>query len=110
MPKFDKGLDDRVEPQRMADGRRLPTWSSSRAGVLARGRNPPPTSLRRSTNSSATKTPTGAGARYVNDALGAYQALFARFDRLVFLQVPDFDAVRRWRAEQELQLPNRDAG
>jgi len=31
--------------------------------------------------------------------------LFARFDRLVFLEVPDFDAVRRWRAEQELQLP-----
>ena len=23
----------------------------------------------------------------------------------MFLHVPDFDAVRRWRAEQELQLP-----
>jgi D-glycerate 3-kinase len=25
----------------------------------------------------------------------------------VFLQVPNFDAVRRWRAEQEMQLPKR---
>src|SRR5262249_22464747 len=43
---------------------------------------------------------------FVNAALeGPYRQLFARFDSLVFLRAPDMGAVRRWRAEQERQLP-----
>jgi D-glycerate 3-kinase len=44
--------------------------------------------------------------RYVNDALAAgYQALWNRVDFLVYLQAPDFEAVARWRTQQEQQLP-----
>ena len=91
--------------QCVADGRRCRRGRSSKVGVSARGRSRLTTSLRRSTISNATKIVDGRWRRYVNDALARYRSLFARFDRLVFLRVPDFDAVRRWRAEQELQRP-----
>jgi D-glycerate 3-kinase len=39
--------------------------------------------------------------RYVNDALAAYQPLFARLDRLILLKAPYFPVVERWRGEQE---------
>jgi len=39
--------------------------------------------------------------RYVNDALAAYQPLFARLDRLILLKAPQFPVVERWRGEQE---------
>lgn len=44
----------------------------------------------------------GRWRRAVNDHLGAdYATWFARLDALVFLQVPDFACVRRWRWQQE---------
>ncbi len=47
----------------------------------------------------------GHWRRYVNDKLGTeYVSLFAALDGLLFLQVPDFDAVLRWRLEQEHKL------
>jgi D-glycerate 3-kinase len=47
----------------------------------------------------------GRWRRYVNNQLGErYQDLFALVDALVFMVVPDFDSVRRWRAEQERRL------
>jgi len=47
----------------------------------------------------------GVWRRYVNEKLmGDYAKLFARLDYLVFLQVPEFGAVYRWRAEQEHKL------
>jgi D-glycerate 3-kinase len=52
--------------------------------------------------------PDGAWRGYVNRQLAeAYQALFARLDRLVLLQAPGFDVVGRWRAEQEEKLRER---
>ena len=33
-----------------------------------------------------------------------YEQLFARLDSLVFLQAPSFDAIYRWRLEQEHKL------
>ena len=36
---------------------------------------------------------------------GRYAALYAALDALVLLAPPDFDASRRWRAQQELALP-----
>lgn len=45
----------------------------------------------------------GRWRRQVNALLSqAYADWFSRLDALVFLQVPDFDAVRRWRGQQEL--------
>jgi len=46
----------------------------------------------------------GVWRRYVNDALGAYQPLFARLDRLILLRAPSFAVVERWRGEQEAKL------
>ena len=48
----------------------------------------------------------GSWRRFVNAQLaGDYAVLFAQLGALVFLQAPDFDAVYRWRLEQERKLP-----
>lgn len=45
---------------------------------------------------------------YVNDQLNnEYTALFGQMDSLLFLQVPNFDAVLRWRTEQETKLRDK---
>ena len=105
MPQFDKGLDDRLDPSRwplagpvdvvVIEGWCLGARAQSAADLVA-----PVNELERD------EDPDGRWRRLVNDALALrYQALFARFDKLVFLQVPGIDAVRRWRAEQETELP-----
>jgi len=44
----------------------------------------------------------GRWRRKVNAQLGtAYAECFAKLDALIFLQVPDFECVRRWRWQQE---------
>ena len=53
----------------------------------------------------------GIWRRYVNRQLAeVYPPLFAAIDYRVFLKVPDFAAVLRWRSEQEEQLRARLAG
>ncbi|TDT42942.1 glycerate kinase [Halospina denitrificans] len=53
----------------------------------------------------ASEDPEAHWRRYVNQQLaGPYQALFNRFDRLLFLKAPGWDAVRRWRLRQEAKL------
>jgi D-glycerate 3-kinase len=48
----------------------------------------------------------GVWRRYVNDALaGPYAALWQRLHVLIYLQVPDMQAVSRWRSDQEQALP-----
>ena len=43
--------------------------------------------------------------RYVNDRIrGSYTDLFATLNALIFLQAPSFNAVHRWRLEQETKL------
>jgi D-glycerate 3-kinase len=52
----------------------------------------------------------GRWRRHVNDALrGAYAEWFSAIDRLIFLQVPDFGCVRRWRGQQERETAARAA-
>ena len=47
----------------------------------------------------------GVWRRAVNEALaGPYADLFARFDAVLFLKAPTFDAVLDWRCEQEAGL------
>jgi len=53
----------------------------------------------------------GMWRQFVNRQLAeVYPPLFAGIDYRLFLQVPDFDAVLRWRSEQEKQLRARHAG
>jgi D-glycerate 3-kinase len=105
VPTFDKGLDDRCAPA---------SWPL--AGPVdivvfegwCLGARPQPHAALRAPVNDLERDEDGDGRwrAFVNDALdGPYRRLFARFDALVYLQVPDMDAVRRWRAEQEGQLP-----
>lgn len=105
LPRFDKGLDDRLDPQRW------PTVQAPVDMVLLEGWcvGAPPQSeaaLVRPVN--ALEAEQDAGGRWrkaVNAELaGPYSQLFGRLDENIFLQVPDFDAVRRWRADQEARL------
>lgn len=55
--------------------------------------------------------PHGVWRRYVNDQLmDNYAKLFDRLDFLVFLQIPEFGAVYRWRVEQERKLAQSTDG
>jgi len=105
MPQFDKGRDDRIDPSRWpragpADVVVIEGWCLGAHAQTAADLVAAVNELERD------EDPDGRWRRLVNDALaGRYQALFARFDKLVFLQVPGIDAVRRWRAEQETELP-----
>jgi D-glycerate 3-kinase len=61
-----------------------------------------------STSACARITPRDADGRwrrYVNERLRTdYAAVFAELDALVFLRAPSFEAVLRWRLEQEQKL------
>lgn len=47
----------------------------------------------------------GCWRRYVNDRLKAdYQPIFEQVDLVAFMQAPSFDAILRWRLEQEQKL------
>lgn len=107
MPRFDKGLDDRVEPSRWpVEG---PADIVVIEGWCLGAREQPAADLALPINDLERDEDRDARFRtFVNNALRHYQTLFARFAKLVYLQVPSFDAVRRWRAEQETQIePSR---
>jgi D-glycerate 3-kinase len=105
MPVFDKGLDDRIQRSRWPVAGPVQVVVIEGWCLGARPQTPgdlvtPINDLERA------EDPDGRFRRYVNDALAQrYQDLFERFDKLVFLQVPDFDAVVAWRGQQELQIP-----
>ena len=51
------------------------------------------------------RDPNGTWRRFVNVRLASdYAGLFAELDALVFLKAPSFDAIYRWRLEQEEKL------
>ena len=51
------------------------------------------------------RDPDGSWRRYVNERLASdYAELFAELDALIFLKAPSFDAIYRWRLEQEQKL------
>jgi D-glycerate 3-kinase len=53
----------------------------------------------------------GRWRRYVNERLRSdYARVFAELDALVFLQAPGFEAILRWRIEQERKLDASAAG
>jgi D-glycerate 3-kinase len=108
LPAFDKAADERK-----------PRWNWREAdapvdvvifeGWCVGARPEPAQRLREPINLLEKQAdPTGAWRGYVNRQLSeTYQALFRRLDRLVLLQAPGFDAVRKWRMEQEAKLRAR---
>lgn len=104
LPRFDKGRDDR-DPE--------PVWFEGPADIVVIegwcvGARPQPLEqLSTPVNAlEREQDPDGRWRSYVNTALaGSYQQLFEKIDRLLYLAVPDIDAVVRWRGEQELQRP-----
>ncbi len=105
LPRFDKAQDDRADEQ---------TWPSVTGpldlvilegwcvGSIAQDDSElaePVNALERD------EDPAGEWRRYVNDHLASdYADLFAQLDALVFLMAPGFEAIFRWRLEQEQKL------
>lgn len=105
IPRFDKAVDDR-RPEADWDHAMAPVDVVLLEGWCVGARAEAPAELVAPCNDlEAQEDAGGAWRRHVNDQLaGPYAALFARLDALVMLRVPDFDAVRRWRGEQEARL------
>ena len=111
IPRFDKALDDRApEPEWSVVNRPVDLIVLEGWCVGSRPQTPdqlclPMNALER------TEDPDGVWRRYVNDRLaGDYQVIFAQIDTLAFLQAPSFDAVYRWRLEQEQKLADARGG
>ena len=105
LPRFDKAIDDRADESSWpsvsgpVDLVILEGWC---VGSIAEAEG----SLEEPVNElEAERDADGRWRRYVNERLRTdYADLFAEIDVLVFLQAPDFDAVLRWRLEQEQKL------
>ena len=105
LPRFDKATDDRApesswpEIEGPVDLVILEGWC---VGSVAE----PDAALGAPVNAlEETKDPDGRWRRYVNGRLASdYAAVFENLDALVFLQAPSFDAILRWRIEQERKL------
>ncbi len=105
LPTFDKGVDDRVAPAHWPIAG--PVDAVVIEGWCLGARAQTPAELAEPVNELEREEDADGGWRgFVNAALGRYQPLFDRFDRLIYLQIPDFDCVRVWRGEQESRLPH----
>ena len=105
LPRFDKSRDDRADPDTwpLISGPInliiLEGWCVGCAPQADYDLLEPINLLEREEDAS------GEWRRYVNDQIkGIYTDLFATLDALIFLQAPNFDAVYRWRLEQEEKL------
>ena len=106
LPGFDKGADDPLPRERWRTVRApvdvlvLEGWCVGARPQADADLAQPVNELERS------EDPDGRWRRFVNEALaGAYAALWDRLDGLMFIEVPDLQAVRRWRSQQEQALP-----
>ena len=103
VPRFDKGLDDRVGETRLEgpfDLVILEGWCVGAEPASREALVEPINALEEEAD------PEGVWRGHVNDRLaGEYAALWGMLDEIVFLRVPDLEAVRRWRLEQESVLP-----
>jgi D-glycerate 3-kinase len=104
LPRFDKGLDDRAAQPVWFDG---PADIVIIEGWCVGARPQPAVQLSDPVNDlERDQDPDGRWRHYVNESLsGSYQRLFERIDQLLYLAVPDIEAVLRWRGQQELQRP-----
>jgi D-glycerate 3-kinase len=105
LPRFDKAVDDR------ADKSRWPSVEGPIDLVILEGwcvgtKPQPDVELEPPVNNlEHEEDPDGAWRNYVNDQLEAnYESIFEQLDFLIFMQAPGFDAIFRWRLEQEEKL------
>jgi D-glycerate 3-kinase len=105
LPRFDKSRDDRAVPDTwpLISGRIdliiLEGWCVGCTPQAEDDLLEPINLLEREEDVS------GGWRRYVNDQIKVrYTDLFATLDALIFLQAPGFEAVYRWRLEQEEKL------
>jgi D-glycerate 3-kinase len=105
LPRFDKSRDERADPESWPlvsgpiDLIILEGWCVGCTPQSGDDLLEPINLLEREEDAS------GDWRRYVNDQIkGGYSELFATLDALIFLQAPGFDAVYRWRLEQEKKL------
>jgi D-glycerate 3-kinase len=105
LPRFDKSIDDR---------RPASTWPVAEGPVdviifegwcVASPAAPVEQLLKPVNRLEAEEDVDGSWRRHINELLGSsYSVLFDKIDALVVLQAPDFDAIYRWRGEQERKL------
>ncbi len=110
LPRFDKAQDDRAlsglweEVTLPVDVVLFEGWCLGATPESAEALVRPCNELERVHDSD------GRWRRAVNQALaGAYAELFAKLDALIFLAVPSFAHVLRWRTQQEHELRLRSA-
>lgn len=103
VPRFDKGIDDRSGEVTVAgpvDVVVLEGWCVGAPPRPGSESLAPINALERESD------PGGAWRNAIDDALrGPYAELNAALDAVVYLKVPDLDAVRRWRLQQERERP-----
>ncbi len=104
IPMFDKGRDDRSPTPRAVA---TPVDLALIEGWCVGARPEPAARLVTPINAlEANEDASGVWRRRVNASLaGAYAGLFASFDQLIYLRVPDMAAVRRWRLLAERERP-----
>jgi len=104
LPKFDKAVDDRVDPvlwQPAPSRCRLIIFEGWCVGAIPQ----PAAALATPVNElERDRDALMIWRRHANEALAAYQRLFARIDMLVLLCAPDWETVLGWRLEQEHAL------
>lgn len=105
LPRFDKATDDRANASSWPvvsgpiDLIILEGWCVASQKQAEADIQEPINELERIDDSD------GVWRHYANDQLGNhYAAIFNQLDLLIFLQAPGFDAIRRWRFQQEKQL------
>ena len=103
LPRFDKATDERAPESTwpLAEGARLVVFE----GWCVGARPQPEAALDRPVNGLENiEDPAAVWRRHANDVLGGpYRELFAA-DALILLAAPGFDAVYRWRLQQEHAL------
>lgn len=105
LPRFDKAIDDRADEASWPavsgpiDLIILEGWCVASVAEPEEGLDEPVNELE------ADRDTDGRWRRYVNERLRTdYADVFAELDALVFLQAPSFEAILRWRIEQEHKL------
>jgi len=105
LPRFDKSTDDRADEACWPSATGpivlvvLVGWCVGSPAEADDRLDTPVNTLEK------TRDPDNRWRRYVNKRLASdYAELFAALDALVFLQAPGFDAILRWRIEQEHKL------
>ncbi|HEX7034983.1 MAG TPA: hypothetical protein VF210_04380 [Pseudomonadales bacterium] len=106
LPSFDKGTDER-RPRSAWRAVTGPLDVLVLEGWCVGAAPEPPAALAEPVNDlEAREDPDGRWREHVNGFLaGPYARLWRRLHGLVYLEVPGFAAVRRWRTEQEQALP-----